>query len=48
MISSVKITAYHFDRCLGSTDAETPVKFYSAYDSINTNLGGSKLRKILW
>ena len=48
MIPSVKITAYHFDRCLASTDAGTPVKFHSAYDSINTNLGGSKLRKILW
>ena len=35
----VKITAYPFDRCLGSTDAETPVKFHSAYDSINTKLG---------
>ena len=47
-VSSVKITAYHFDKCLGSTDAETPVKFHSAYDSMDTNLGDSKLRKILW
>ena len=48
MISSATITAYHFDMCLASTDTETPVKFHSAYDSIDTNLGGSKLRKILW
>ena len=47
-IYSVKITAYHFDRCLSSTDSKMPVKFHSAYDSINTNIRGSKLRKILW
>ena len=48
MISSFTITAYNFDMCLVSTDAETPVKFHTECDSIGTNLGGSKLRKILW
>ena len=40
--------ALKFDRHLGSSAAEVPVKFQSGWKSLNPNLAASRLHEILW